>query len=147
MLSELYFLNIPHAFQTLPLLPRLFSPTWFICIHCLRSTPVLPPLWIVSMAKPPCRSKHFCSVFPLQIICSFILALIIPWYWEPKWGLPLRWWPPPESCDYALFYYSYFQYPAVMHWTVYPPNSYVEALAPSVMVFGDGGLWEVIRCR
>ena len=28
-----------------------------------------------------------------------------------------------------------------------PTNSYIEVLTPSVMVFGDGGLWEVIRVR
>lgn len=28
-----------------------------------------------------------------------------------------------------------------------PENSHVEALAPSVMVFADGTLWEVIRIR
>lgn len=27
------------------------------------------------------------------------------------------------------------------------PNSYIEAINPSVMVFGDGGLWEVISFR
>lgn len=27
---------------------------------------------------------------------------------------------------------------------VSPPNSYVDALTPNVMVFGGGGLWEII---
>lgn len=26
-----------------------------------------------------------------------------------------------------------------------PPESYVEVLTPKVTIFGDGGLWEVIR--
>ena len=30
---------------------------------------------------------------------------------------------------------------------VYPQNSFADALVPSVLAFGDGGLWGVIRFR
>ena len=41
----------------------------------------------------------------------------------------------------------YPSWAGVMNWMFVPPppNSYVEALIPSTMVFGGGGLWEVIR--
>lgn len=28
-----------------------------------------------------------------------------------------------------------------------PPHSYVEALSPNIMIFGDGALWDIIRVR
>ena len=34
-----------------------------------------------------------------------------------------------------------------MDWTVFPGNSYIEVLTPIVIVFGEGGLWEVIKVR
>lgn len=85
-LSNLYFLNISHAFPTLPLLLSLFSPTWFICTHHLRSPQMLPPLWILSMPEPPGRNNHLSCVFFLQTICPFILALngVSPWDDDPQ---------------------------------------------------------------
>jgi len=34
-----------------------------------------------------------------------------------------------------------------LDWIVFPRNSYIEVLTPIVIVFGEGGLWEVIRVR
>ena len=30
---------------------------------------------------------------------------------------------------------------------MFPGNSYIEVLTPIVIVFGEGGLWEVIKVR
>lgn len=75
MVIYLHFLNALHAFPTLPLLVRLFSPTWLTHTHHLRQSPNVAPSMNYFLALVPQAEFNTSYCVLLTIMFPFILAL------------------------------------------------------------------------